>query len=340
MSRVTNKAARIIEIEALLIEHPEGLTQTAIAQRLGVNRSTISRNLADVQAPIYEANGRLHLDRKGYLLNLRFSLHEALSVHLAARLLAANLDRQNAHAASALRKISQALRPLAPQISAHIAGSADVIDELASYDNPTSMRVLETITDGWAGGCKVRVWHRKAPADPLSSYILSPYYIEPGAWGRSTYVIGLREPPGEVRTFKIERIEQAELLKERYSIPANFDPFRLLADAWGIWYTEEAPVEVVLKFSQRVAARVQETHWHRSQRVEPQPDGSLVWCGRVAAVQEMLPWIRGWGADVEVLEPVELREEMKKAVRAAAKNYGWVVNEPEPGKLPGVKENA
>jgi CRISPR-associated endonuclease/helicase Cas3 len=321
MSRSANKTARLQEIESLLLLHPEGLTQTEIARRLGVNRSTISRNLCDLQAPVYEENGRLCLDRKGYLLNLRLSLHEALGLHLAARLLAANLDRQNAHAASALRKISQAMQQLAPQLSRHIAASADVIDELASFDHPSYMRVLESLTDGWAAGRKVRVWHRKTSADPLTGYLFSPYYIEPGAWGRSTYAIGLREPPGRMRTLKIERIEAAEMTAEPYSIPPDFNPFQLLADAWGIWYTEEAPVEVVLKFSPRAAGRVLETRWHRSQQVETCPDGSLIWRVRVAAVQEMIPWIRGWGADVEVLEPETLKNTLKCEAQRLAQLY-------------------
>jgi CRISPR-associated endonuclease/helicase Cas3 len=54
-------------------------------------------------------------------------------------------------------------------------------------------------------------------------------------------------------------------------------------------------VGVVLKFHPRVAHRVRETRWHRSEQVEEQPDGSLLWRARVAEVQEMLPWIRGWG---------------------------------------------
>lgn len=304
MSRIANKTARLDEIEFLLLDHLEGMTQTEIAKRLGVNRSTISRNLRDLKAPVYEDNGRLHLDRKGYLLNLRLSLHEALSLHLASRLLAVNLDRQNAHAACALRKISQAMERLAPHLSRHIAHSAEAIDERATYDSPTYMRVLETLTEGWASGRKVMIWYRKSPSGPVNCYTLSPYYIEPSAWGRSTYVLGLREPNTQMRTFKIERIEQAELLPERYIIPADFDPFHLLANAWGIWYSEEEPVEVVLRFSPKVAGRVQETHWLPSQKVEAQPDGSVIWRAKVAAVQEMLPWIRGWGADMEVLVPL------------------------------------
>jgi CRISPR-associated endonuclease/helicase Cas3 len=332
MTRANNKSSRLSEIEILLLQHPEGLTQTEIAARLGVNRSTVSRNLRDLEAPVYSDAGRLHLDRKGYLINLRLSLHEALSLHLAARLLATNLDRQNAHAASALRKISEAMQHLSPQLSGHIARSADAIDERANFDSPAYMRVLETLTEGWASGYKVRIWHRKSPFDPPACSTLSPYYIEPVAWGRSTYVIGLREQAGaptEVRTFKIERIEQAELLPERYTIPADFDPFHLLSDAWGIWYTDEEPVEVVLKFSPRVAGRALETRWHRSQKLEPQPDGSLVWRAQVASVQEMTPWIRGWGADVEVLAPASLRKEMQAASRLVAENYGWIVKEPD-----------
>lgn len=310
----TNKANRILEIETLLIDHPGGLAVSDLARRLGVNRSTIWRNLADLRGLVYEEGGKLFLDRSAYLVNLRFTLHEALSMHLAARLLAESLDRQNAHAASALRKIGQALARLAPKISAYITSSAEKIDELARFDNPTYMHVLEMLTNGWAEGRKVRVWHRTSANDPVKEYTLSPYYVEPGAVGRSTYVIGLREPPGEMRTLKVERIEQAELLREPYTIPEDFDPARLLHDAWGIWFSNEEPVEITLHFSPTVASRVKETRWHPSQQVEEQPDGSLVWRAWIAEPQEMMYWIRGWGADVEVVGPPHIREMINNEV--------------------------
>jgi len=42
----------------------------------------------------------------------------------------------------------------------------------------------------------------------------------------------------------------------------------------------------------------------------------------------MLPWIRGWGADVEVLEPRELREKMMGEARRLAETYSWQVGHP------------
>jgi CRISPR-associated endonuclease/helicase Cas3 len=152
-------------------------------------------------------------------------------------------------------------------------------------------------------------------------YDFAPYFIEPYAVGQTTHVIGWREPPGAVRTFKLERIQRIELTPQPYTIPEDFDPHEKLADAWGIWYTEAEPVEVVLRFHPRVAHRVQETRWHRNEQTEEQPDGSLIWRAQVAEPQEMLPWIRGWGADVEVLAPGELREALVNETRRLAALY-------------------
>src|SRR5574340_1607435 len=303
MKPAETKANRLRQIEALLIEHPDGLTQSELARRLGVHRSTIHRSLPDLDAPVYEDHGRLFIDRKAYLVDVRFTLHESLSIHLAARLLATILDRQNPHAASALRKLSIALETRAPHVSRHLARSADQIDEEAQWQDPNYLHVLEALTFAWAESRKVAIWYRKDETDPVRKFSFSPYYIEPSAVGRSAYVIGLRDPPNEIRTFKIERIFRAEPLVEPYTIPADFDPGKVLSNAWGIWFTDDEPVAVVLKFGRRVAQRVRETRWHRTEQVTELEDGSLLWRALIAEPQEMMPWIRGWGADVEVIEP-------------------------------------
>jgi CRISPR-associated endonuclease/helicase Cas3 len=68
---------------------------------------------------------------------------------------------------------------------------------------------------------------------------------------------------------------------------------------------------VRLRFSRRVTPRVKETVWHPSQTV-PQ----------IAEWREMEPWVRGWGADVEVLAPADLRDSVIASLRQAAAQYG------------------
>jgi CRISPR-associated endonuclease/helicase Cas3 len=66
---------------------------------------------------------------------------------------------------------------------------------------------------------------------------------------------------------------------------------------------------------------VRETRWHPSQRIEELADGYLLWRAQIAEPREMLPWIRGWGADCEVVEPAELRERVAEEYRRAAEVY-------------------
>lgn len=302
MSRAENKTERLLKMEALLLSHPEGLTQSEIARRLGVDRSVIHRNLYDFQKiypTIVHDDGRINIDRSMYLLNVSFTLHEAMAVHLASRLLATRMDRQNPHAASALRKLGISLEKLAPRISSHVKQSADVMDEADQRQDPVYLQSLEKLTLAWAERRKVQVWHRKQPKEPVQSHIFCVYFIEPYAVGQSTHVIGFSETRNAQRTMKIERIERVEIMKDTYVIPEDFDPTTFLADAWGIWYTDSEPVEVVLKFHPRVAYRIHESRWHRSEQPLKELDnGYVVWRAKIAEPKEMLNWIRGWGSDV------------------------------------------
>lgn len=323
--RHVKKSERLLQIEALLLAHPDGLTQAEMARRLGVHRSTITHDMRDWprHIPIYEEDDRrVRIDREHYLVNVRLTLHEAMAMHLAARLMATRSDKQNPHAAAALRKLGLSLEKLAPRISEHLKQSAEVMEDEAQRHDPCFLGVMETLTTAWAEGKRVRLWHRHEATRRIFEYTFEPYFVEPYAVGQTTHVIGRRTPPGAPRTLKVERIERAELLDEPYTIPDDFDPRTLLADAWGIWYSDKEPEKIVLRFHSRVAARVLETRWHRSEDSKLQPDGSLLWWARVAEPQEMLPWIRGWGADVEVLEPKPIREQMMGEVRALARHYG------------------
>lgn len=324
MGRAVNKANRILKIEAMLLDHPEGMTQAEIARRLGVHRSTINRYLPDLPGHIYidDLDGnKWKIDREAYLVRVRLNLHEALAVHIASRLMSTRMDRHNPHAAAAMRKLAVALERLAPRISHHLGQSADVMDGAEQQQDPVYLEALEKLTLAWAEERKTKVWHRYKETGEVYEYIFSPYFIEPYAVGQTTHVIGFREPPGAIRTFKIERIERVKLLDERYAIPEEFDPLDLLADAWGIWYTSEEPVEIILRFHPSVAGRVQETRWHPSEKIEKQSDGSLIWRVRIGEYQEILPWIRGWGADCEVLEPEGLRKELQREATRLYKVY-------------------
>jgi proteasome accessory factor B len=95
---------------------------------------------------------------------------------------------------------------------------------------------------------------------------------------------------------------------------------RDLRRAWDI-IADQPATQVVLRFAPSVAARVRETTWHQTQRLEAADDGSLVFRATVAGPIEIRLWVLSWGDDVEVLEPETLREDVMATHRRAADLY-------------------
>ncbi len=331
--RFVKKVQRMRDLTNLLLNNPDGLHKAAIARRIGVDRAQVTQDLDDLGnfEPVWEPiDGKLYsINRENYRAKVELSLDEVLALHLATRLLTTRTDKHYPQAASALRQLGAAVRPLAPLIAAHMQESASVLDDDHRLRDPNFIQNLRRLTEAWAKKRKVLVAHEMEDGR-IFEYTFSPYFIEPYAVGRTLHVIGRREPLNKLRTFKIERIRTVEFLEETYEIPADFDPREKLKNAWGIWYTEKGPERVVLRFGAAVAKRVAETQWHHTQQIETLGDGRLRWQAEVDEWREMLPWIRGWGADVAVLEPKALRREIEREVMRMADVYKLALNRDVP----------
>ncbi|MBV6467677.1 MAG: hypothetical protein PGMFKBFP_03046 [Anaerolineales bacterium] len=84
---------------------------------------------------------------------------------------------------------------------------------------------------------------------------------------------------------------------------------------------------------------MRESIWHPLEKVEDTEDGGCLWSVDIAEWREMLPWIRGWGADCEALEPEGLREALEKEVKKMAEVYGVMTeNEPEDDLIAHIRK--
>jgi predicted DNA-binding transcriptional regulator YafY len=245
-----------------------------------------------------------------------------MAIFLAARLLARYSDKPNPHVTSALGKLAVALDQsgVARGIGQHVARTSERLDRPMSDDALDYLRNLQTLTQAWAQGTRVRLAQRSAPD---TERLFEPYYIEPSAIGFSCYVIGYDHQSRDIRTFKVERLARVAPTLDTYTIPPTFDPLEKLALAWGVnWGDGESPVEIVLRFAAgRAAERVRETIWHQSQKRINLPDGRCEVRITVGSTLEVKPFIRQWGADCEVVAPPQLRAEIAADMRAAAELY-------------------
>jgi predicted DNA-binding transcriptional regulator YafY len=317
MGATDSKLERVADIERKLAQHPEGHTTTELANEYGVDPSTIFRDLRMLRSMgsmVTRVGRRYRLDRRRQLYEVRFTIDEALSLYLAARLLSHHSDENNPHVVKALEKLADALRSRAPLMAHHMGEAARAVSLRAH--RPTYLEAVEVLGRAWAKGRKVKLVYHSYSKDETTERVFAPYFIEPVNISFALHVIGYDELRQAIRTLKVERIISATLTNERYEIPSDFDASQKLATSWGIIWNDDETTEVRLRFAPQAAKRVRESVWHSSQRIDDLPDGSCLFTVCVGSTMELKPWIRQWGADVEVLTPEELRAEIRREARA------------------------
>lgn len=76
---------------------------------------------------------------------------------------------------------------------------------------------------------------------------------------------------------------------------------------------------VKLRFGPKVAGNVAEVHWHSTQRITQESDGSATAEFRVDGLGEIMWWILGYGDQVEVLAPRTLRKNIRQVTETMVK---------------------
>lgn len=315
---LSDKRARLNNLENLLYQNRSGMTIADIARRVAIGERTVRRDLAALQAegiPIGNEGGKWFLLEGQYMPAVRFTLSEAAGLFLASRLMLNYSNRYDPNIESAFSK----LLPLVPPPLCHQVRQTIAWMRGLPRDERTS-RCVETLSRAMATGRMVRMRYWTYGDENPAERRLEPYSIQPSVLERATYVIGYCHRAGAIRTFKVERIQEIELLEDRYTIPADFDLDRHMGSSWGIVEAEQAET-VRLKFSQPLARMAGETTWHPSQTAEPMPDGSMVLTFWVGVTMDFTGWVLHWGNNVEVLEPVSLRRHVAGMARATAKIY-------------------
>jgi len=156
----------------------------------------------------------------------------------------------------------------------------------------------------------VQIHYYTKTREEWTDRVIEPYVIV--YRGNAWYLVAYCHLNLEVRIFRLDRIDRATLMTEPFELPRNFSADSFFAGSWVI--EQGDPVRIKLRFAPEAARWVRVAKYHPTQELEEQPDGSLLFIGTVTGTREITRWILGYGADVEVLEPRELRSEVRAEV--------------------------
>lgn len=316
-----DKIARLHLIEHLLYQYPvTGLELSKLAEVCNVSLRGIQRDLKLIEEsdlfPIWREKGKCGLATTRYMPPIRFEPSQALKLFLALRLMATYSYHKDPDVVTIFTKFNSVMKP---PLNHEIEKTLEWINALP--DKPKLTNILTRLAESWMGGHSAIIEYKSADAPESDKRTIDPYFIQPASAGHSCYVIAYCHKVKSMRTFKVERISSLSITNQTYEIPPGFNANEYLSTAWGI--TVGTPVVAVkLHIKRELVLYMEETTWHPSQQLTKQDDGSAIMTFKVNHTPELISWILGWGNQLEVLEPQELRSEIVQSVRATAKAYG------------------
>ena len=315
----SDRTARLLRVMHILYQNPNGIHINDIARYCGKSTRTVYRDLnaleTELKYPIWRDNGQCGIVKGYFLPPVNFSLSEAITVFLAARLMLNYAHRYDPEIAATFIKLNSIVpSPLREQIQ-------KTLDWMQRQKtNKDYEHIFNILTEAWVLQRTVTIHYQGLADKKAVEREIDPYFIEPAAAGHSSYVIAYCHRAEEIRTFKIERIKSISVSYDTYTIPADFDADAMLSSSWGIIAGGETE-SVVLRFSPDVSMLLEEVVWHPSQSTERQPDGSVIMKLTVANTVELQSWILGWRDKVEVLQPPALRQQIAEIAKAITEIY-------------------
>ena len=305
-----------------MLQAGRGHNANALAQSCGVSRRTIFRDLDALRragAPLQfdEVEQRYRIPDAYYLPPTSFTPEEALALLVLCYELGNRRLSFFEPARSAAIKLESNLPSALREYVRNVSGSLEIyLKQTARLDNSSDyyLRLLGAISRRRF----VRIRY-DGPTEGIFSTKLSPYRIL--FTRRSWYVIGRSSWHRSTRTFHVGRITQLELLEDTFQPPRNFSVERYFRNAWHMIPERGRDRNVHIRFQKKVARNVAEVIWHKTQRCELRPDGTLDFRAKLTGLHEVSWWVLGYGDQAEVIEPEELRSMVAGHAAAMLKRY-------------------
>jgi predicted DNA-binding transcriptional regulator YafY len=308
-----------------LIQAPKGLGAAELARRLGCHVRTIYRDLEALQVggfPLYndQREGRnlwALLDTVQDQIPIPLSPRELLALYFSKSILT---PLKNTFFYDSLetffKKIRATLKP------SQLAYLDDISRTFQTGFEPyrdygANRAVLETITAAALEKRCVWIDYFAMSRKSRSQRVVAPYKV--WHFKGAIYLVGFCHLRRDVRIFALDRIRGVEKTEEPFDVPEDFDVDALIGGGFGVFSGK--PVQLLIWFSKEIGGYIEERIWHPSQKIQRNPDGSVMFEAKAALTAETRSWVLGWGADAKVLAPRTFADEIRCEAEKTAALY-------------------
>ena len=210
-------------------------------------------------------------------------------------------------------------------VSNAIANSQSIKDRILLEYVPSGQEYLQPIIEAMKENRVINITYHSYWKNEENSFDVQPYCVKlfRQRWylvARSTYTYYFEKGP---RIYSLDRIHDLHKTEETFEIPKDWSPQKFFDGCFGIIANQgKKPEQVKLKVSAGQANYLRDLKLHGSQEeIERKEEYSIfkyMLCPEYDFIQEIL-----WnGEDMEVLEPLWLRQEIAGKLKRMWKKYG------------------
>ena len=321
------RSSRLLQI-LLLLQTRRQLTARELAEELEVSLRTIYRDveaLAAAGVPVYADQGRAGGYRlvDGYRTKLTgLTEGEAAALFLVGMPGPAAALGLTEQTSAAELKLLAALAPDQRDRAGRLKNRFH-LDMPAWYRDAEDSPYLSAVASAVMEDRRVKVLYRRWEAPREVERTLEPYglVLKNGSW----YVVAAT--PGGVRTYRVSNILQLAPTDEAFTRPAGFDLAKYWQEHLDRFELQRFTGEAVVRISPDLAGRLADLSATLLLKAVadagavPAEDGSITVAMPIESVAHAATQLIRYGRSLEVLEPVELRDELKRLAEAVAELY-------------------
>jgi predicted DNA-binding transcriptional regulator YafY len=191
-------------------------------------------------------------------------------------------------------------------------------DRIILEEIPLGTSFLDDIIEAMQKNMELRIDYQRYEGEQgeehLQTFHIQPYALK--VFNRRWYLLGFIKEKDGLRTIALDRILYLEVLTTSFSLPEDFDARKYFSNVVGIFVNKELPVtKVMIRAYGTQAEYLRSTPLHKSQSEGKSKHGEFAdFTYRLCVTTELVSQLLAMGEKVKVLEPEELRAEMKKGI--------------------------
>ena len=198
-------------------------------------------------------------------------------------------------------------------------------DRILLEEIPLGTSFLDDIIEAMLKNMELQIDYQRYEGEQGEEH-LQTFYIQPYAlkvFNRRWYLLGYIKEKNGLRTIALDRILDMKVLSTNFEMPEDFDAKKYFANVIGIFVNKDLPITKVKIRSYGIQAEyLRSTPLHKSQSEVRSKHGEFAeftyW---LCITPELVSLLLAIGDKVEVLEPQELREEIKVKIKNSMERY-------------------